>query len=1069
MQSDFNLEYKKLNDDQKAAVDYIDGPLLVIAGPGTGKTQLLSLRAANILKLTDTLPDNILCLTFTEVGAKEMRDRLIKMIGDDAYKITISTYHSFGSEIIRQYPEFFSGVNLRPINRLKSETVIRELMDYLPYTNELKNDEMVTRIAEIISWSKRALLGPEDIQKVAKSNLDFISQTCNLTLQLTNDISRAAYKYVNNFKKLILDNKAANLPAGVESIATLWNDQLEEAIDECLKTRKASSLSMWKSNFLEKDDSGQYVPKGKKTNETLAKFADFYSSYVRKLAADNLYDFDDMILMSIKAMKSHDDLKYNLQEKYQYIMLDEYQDTNAAQAELVSLLTDNDIFEGRPNVMAVGDDDQAIFAFQGANHFNMLSFVSQYKDVKQITLKNNYRSTQLIIDLSSSVADQINERLTKLLDGINKNFKSVRKEAGSISSKEFNNELTEYAWLASEVKHMPAKEIAIIAPEHKYLERASAYLTKEGVPISYERKEDILEDPLMDQIITMLRLVQAIADQNNNLADSLLSSVLNYDFFELPTEDIWRLSWKARDTFTPWLELLLKNPKTKNTALMFIKLAANSKIYRYDFIIDQIVGLSDIVISEAKKKAVISPFLNYYSQPDDDPIPRTLQNLIVLREQFIDFNLENTKALLISDLIKFVDQLTLSAVKLTNNINVGAYEAKVKLMTVHGSKGLEFDTVILPSYINEVWDIKRSGRNQIGLPLNLEYIKEGAEDRDDERLRMLYVALTRAKNTVITLSYNQDVSGKLTTPLKYSKLVPRLIDFKSKYDLVPLWQSYEHMPDFTPELKTLIYDRISNYSLSPTDLNTFIDIRNAGPKDFLKSAVLGYVTPIKPRQDYGIAIHASLEWLQKSYSSSGRLPTLKQLLEQFESSLIKRRLLANDFKLLKEQGIDALTNYYRENKASLSEKDMGEYKSEGLVIGGLRIGGKIDKLIIDNDQKQITIVDYKTGKSKAKWNASPRMYLNSHQLYFYKLLIEKSTKFKNYKVVGGRLEFVEPEAKNSLVLPLEYTDTDQERLIKLIEAVWAHINILNFPDVSAYPVSLTGIKKFEQDLIDGNI
>ena len=133
----------------------------------------------------------------------------------------------------------------------------------------------------------------------------------------------------------------------------------------------------------------------------MAKFADFYSSYARRLATDNLYDFDDMILMSIEAMKSHDELKYNLQEKYQYIMLDEYQDTNAAQAELVSLLTDNEIFEGRPNVMAVGDDDQAIFAFQGANHFNMLSFVSQYKDVKQITLKNNYRSTQPIIDLSA--------------------------------------------------------------------------------------------------------------------------------------------------------------------------------------------------------------------------------------------------------------------------------------------------------------------------------------------------------------------------------------------------------------------------------------------------------------------------------------------------------------------------------------------------------------------------------------------------------------------------------------------------------------------------------------------
>src|ERR1700733_8567750 len=104
---DFVSQYKLLNANQKAAVDYIEGPLLVIAGPGTGKTQLLSLRAANILTKTDTLPQNILCLTFTESGAQEMRRRLIKIIGEDAYKITISTYHGFGSEIVQANPSFF--------------------------------------------------------------------------------------------------------------------------------------------------------------------------------------------------------------------------------------------------------------------------------------------------------------------------------------------------------------------------------------------------------------------------------------------------------------------------------------------------------------------------------------------------------------------------------------------------------------------------------------------------------------------------------------------------------------------------------------------------------------------------------------------------------------------------------------------------------------------------------------------------------------------------------------------------------------------------------------------------
>lgn len=1069
MPADFDQEYKKLNVDQKAAVDYIDGPLLVIAGPGTGKTQLLSLRAANILKKTDTLPDNILCLTFTEVGAKEMRDRLIKMIGDAAYKITISTYHSFGSEIIREFPEFFSGINLRPINKLKSETIIRELLDDLPYSNELKNDKSVTKLADLISWSKRALLSPVDILKIAKSNLDFISATSDLTRSIKSDELRAAKKYLDNYNKLVLENNPSSLLANVESMASMWNQELEEAIDECLETKKTTSLSKWKVKFLEKDEEDQYVPKGKKTNETLIKFASFYKSYINRLTKDGLYDFDDMILLSIEAMKNHSDLKYNLQEKYQYIMLDEYQDTNAAQAELVSLLTDNIVFEGRPNVMAVGDDDQAIFAFQGAKHFNMLEFVGRYKDVKQITLKDNYRSTQAVINLSSSIADQIKERLTTLLSAVNKDFKSVRKEPGSISSLMLDNEVIEYAWIAKEVKNHPNEEIAVISPLHKYLERASAYLASENVPISYERKEDILEDPYIEQVITMLRLVQAIADQNNNLTDSYLSSVLNYDFFEMPTEDIWRLSWQARDTRTPWLELLLDNPKTKDIALMFIKLAAGSKTYRYDSMIDQVIGLSDIVLNNPKKKIERSPFLKYYSALKDDPIPRLLQNLIVLREQFIDFNQDNVKALLISDLIKFVDQLALSAVKLTSNINVGKSEAKAKLMTVHGSKGLEFDTVILPSYVNEVWASNRSSHNQISLPQNLEYIKEHAEDRDDEKLRMLYVALSRAKNNVITLSYKQDSSGKLTTPLKYSTTIPTPVEYKEKVNPVPLWQSYDHIPDFTPELKSMLIDRLSNYSLSPTDLNKFVNVRNSGPETFLKSAVLGYASPSTAKQDYGVAIHASLDWLQKNLSNAGRLPTLKQFLEQFEIGLTKRRLLPTDLNLLKEQGISALTNYYEQNKAILVPSDISEYKSEGIALGGLRIGGKIDKLLIDNDHKQITIVDFKTSKAKPKWNATESTHLNNHQLYFYKLLVEGSTKFKGYKVNSGQLEFIEPETTARSVLPLVYEDEEQEQLTKLIKAVWAHINDLNFPDVSSYPESLKGIKDFEQDLIEGKI
>src|SRR5665213_170688 len=158
MPGDFKSNYKNLNADQKAAVDTIEGPLLVIAGPGTGKTQLLSLRAANILNKTDVLPDNILCLTFTESGAQEIRNRLINIIGEDAYKVGVYTYHGFGSEIIRSYSSYFkTGFNLRPINGLKSETILREIQKGLPFTSDLKDPKSVNAISYIISDFKQSI------------------------------------------------------------------------------------------------------------------------------------------------------------------------------------------------------------------------------------------------------------------------------------------------------------------------------------------------------------------------------------------------------------------------------------------------------------------------------------------------------------------------------------------------------------------------------------------------------------------------------------------------------------------------------------------------------------------------------------------------------------------------------------------------------------------------------------------------------------------------------------------------------------------------------------------------
>ena len=1070
----FNDYYQNLNADQRAAVDNIEGPLLVIAGPGTGKTQLLSLRAANILSKTDVLPDNILCLTFTESGASEMRNRLINIIGEDAYKVGVYTYHGFGSEIIRSYSSYFNnGFNLRPINSLKSETIIRELQKNLPFTSDLKDPKNVNGIASIISDFKESILKPNDLLAIAKDNLEFIEKTSVITRDLTQEIKRASLKSVDNFKKLLISSGGSQLKPPTENLSSLWQSELAEAIDQTLETKKATSISKWKSKFLTKDANDLYIVKGEHQNNRLIELAGIYDDYQNRLEKEYLYDYDDMILMAIDVISKNNDLRYSLQEKYLYIMLDEFQDTNKAQAKLIELLTNNEVLEGRPNVMAVGDDDQAIYAFQGAKYSNMIDFVNQYNDVAEITLKTNYRSTQALIDISSKVSNQISQRLTKLLN-VNKLFKSSKDRISNITSLSFSNEIGQYTWLANELKSNKETDIAIIAPEHKYLERASAYLIENNIDISYERRENVLDDSLIEQVLTILELLLAMKDKKDKQMDVHLATVLNYDFFQLPTELIWKISWKAHDERKPWLEIMLTEPQVRPIALMLMKMSANTLSASYDQVIDEVIGLSEIEINDPKLKATRSPIYDYLKTKNDEMlISKLFQNLLAIREEYLDFNADNNKPLLLEGFIDFIHELKASAIKITNDFNYGQLDARIKLLTAHSAKGQEFQTVYLISFVNNVWGPKNSNNNRLSLPPNLQYIRHGAEDVEDEKLRLLYVALTRAKDNLFTLSYEQDAAGKLTTPLKYLNIESTKV--KENYDpkLIPLWQKDEVQTQIKTSLKNLLKKRLASYSLSPTELNTFIDVRNAGPSNFYKSVLLKYKSPSGPRADYGSAVHDALDWMQKTLNSTGKLPTIEDLINEFEKELIKKRMLPEDFKHLKEQGIKALMIYYNKNLKSFSTDDLSEYnfRSEGIVIGGARLSGKIDKLALNKNDKAIDIVDYKTGKGYDRWEAKPKLHLYQNQLYFYELLVSNSTSFKGYRVNESRLEFVEPDVSTGDLykLVLAPSREQQERFIKLITAVNTHIHDLNFPSVKAYPETIAGIIRFENDLIDGKI
>ena len=299
-----------LNSAQKRAVEYLDGPLLVLAGPGTGKTQLLSHKVAYILNNTGTNPENILCLTFTETGASNMRERLKTIIGKDALKVNIGTYHSFGSEILALYKNYSDTYDRQidtPIDEIMQFKLIKEIQESLPATDILRGDS-VKDIISVISEAKSADLTAKDLETVAKQNIeDSLVLSESISPLLKNIVPRAFREsYENAYLPIfdLLKNYAESKPIlkNVErSIAGLARD-LKDAIAEAESLQKIKPLSDWKDKYFEKDENNNYRLKDRIANKKLVSIATVMSKYDEKLRENGWYDFDDMVEEAVKAL-----------------------------------------------------------------------------------------------------------------------------------------------------------------------------------------------------------------------------------------------------------------------------------------------------------------------------------------------------------------------------------------------------------------------------------------------------------------------------------------------------------------------------------------------------------------------------------------------------------------------------------------------------------------------------------------------------------------------------------------------------------------------------------------------
>lgn len=472
MEDIFTKTYKTLNKAQKEAVDTIEGPVMVVAGPGTGKTTVLTLRIANILKQTDTPPHGILAITYTDAGVKAMRSKLRALIGSRAHEVEMHTFHSFARSMIDEYQDHFLEISgMKQMTDVEAEMLVKSIIEDPKFKDLRPNgkpDAYLGGILSSIDKVKRDALTPKSIREFALKEVEHIK-----------------------------------------------NDE------DSISTRGKTKGKL-------KADAEERILKCKKT----ILFADIYELYEEKKRSAKKMDFSDLIIELLVTLKNDELFLRLLQERFLHILVDEHQDTNDSQNLIIAMLAE---FFETPNIFIVGDEKQAIYRFQGASVENFLLLRKRWPEMKLISLSTNYRSHQSILDVSHSLiennyenSDESSDLRIKLISESGETPKLI-----DIVTAEDVRTMDDY--LVKELKSLLQSEqkasIAIITKRNRDLERIIKLLEFNFIPVSSERSVDIFHHPIGAIFFNLIEFVHD-PSKFEMLARTLPTGMWSLDFDE---------------------------------------------------------------------------------------------------------------------------------------------------------------------------------------------------------------------------------------------------------------------------------------------------------------------------------------------------------------------------------------------------------------------------------------------------------------------------------------------------------------------------------------------------------
>jgi DNA helicase-2/ATP-dependent DNA helicase PcrA len=938
-----------------------------------------------------------------------MRRRLANFIGPDAYKVHIYTFHAFCHDVIQENLFLFEKTALDPLSDLERIELFKQLIDAFPKNHPLK--------------------------------------------RYRGDV----YFEINNLQSLFSTMKREGwTPAFI-------NQKIDEYISG-LPTRDEFIYKRAYKQYKPGDLKQEKIEEEKEKAEKLRAAVNEFDRFQQMMRARNRYDFDDMINWVIRAFEENKQLLNQYQERFLYILVDEYQDTSGTQNRLVELLIS---YWDKPNVFVVGDDDQSIYRFQGANVENMLQFANSYRnELLTVVLTNNYRSTQPILNISKTLIDRNEERLVKQIEGLSKELISSHPEVRTLTHlpviKEYESQRHEMIDITLQVQQLVAQGVApgrigIIYRENKYGEELANYFKLRGIPVYSKRSMNILHIPLAQKIVLLLKYLAAELEIPYS-GDEMLFEILHFDWFGIPPIEIAKLSVEVADKqFTENKTSLRRHlyEKEKMPPADLFTPQLNANLAKASAIIEKLIAIVPTVTMQQLIEVIIREggVLNQIMQSADKP----WQMQVITG--FFDFVVDETHrnpALGLKDLINIIELMERENLVLPL-VQISGHDKGVNLLTAHGSKGLEFEYVFFAGCNAAFWEKKRPPGGGYKIPDTVFVSGGGNHERAEELRRLFFVALTRAER-YLYISYSRFRNdGKEMEPSMF------IAEIRDQHDLPveKIFLDEEVLVNFhalqfgaveAPEIDKLeeefVARLLDRFVMNVSALSNYLHC----PLEFYFRNLLRIPSPRYEAAEFGSAIHHALQNLfEKMQKNDNRFPDKEEFIADFNWYMHRHResFTREQFDRRMEYGFDVLSNYYDKYINTWNRIVAVERNIRNIVVSGVPLKGKLDKLEFDG--KQVNVVDYKTGDwEKAKIKMQPPNEKDPNggdywrQAVFYKILVD-NYESRGWQVASTEFDFVEPDKKKTYhKIKMPITPADITTVTQQIVTVWQRIRDRDF-------------------------